>query len=162
MINRVRPAAPRSLERYCRGLDGWPRSWMALEKDLPPGEELVACFRPFLEELVASDLSPKTIQRHVDDLWALGGAIIRDRMNTLPYAGKAWSKFSTAESTKRVARSSARWSRRRTSSVPSAPLAASCIGSELNLPADPAQFTHKFPRRRENKMLKYSSLRSSM
>jgi hypothetical protein len=51
---------------------------MAWEKDLPPGEELVACFRPFLEDLVASDLAPKTIQRHVDNLWALGGESIRD------------------------------------------------------------------------------------
>ena len=45
---------------------------------MPPGEKLVACFRPFLEDLVASDLSPKTIQKHVDNLWALGGEIIRD------------------------------------------------------------------------------------
>jgi len=66
------------LERYCRGLDGWPRSWMGWEKDLPPGEKLVARFRPFLEALVASDLAPQTIQRHVDNLWALGGEIIRD------------------------------------------------------------------------------------
>ena len=51
---------------------------MGMEKDLPPGEKLVACFRPFLEGLVASDLSPKTIQKHVDNLWALGGEIIRD------------------------------------------------------------------------------------
>ena len=51
---------------------------MGMEKDLPPGEKLVACFRPFLEELVTSDLSPKTIQKHVDNLWALGGEIIRD------------------------------------------------------------------------------------
>lgn len=51
---------------------------MGWEKDLPPGERLVACFRPFLEDLVASDLSPKTIQKHVDNLWVLGGAIIRD------------------------------------------------------------------------------------
>ncbi len=65
-------------ERYCRGLDTWPRSWMAWEKDLPPGQDLVACFRPFLEDLVTSDLSPKTIQKHVDNLWALGGEIIRD------------------------------------------------------------------------------------
>jgi hypothetical protein len=42
------------------------------------GQELVACFRPFLEHLVGSDLSPKTIQRHVDNLWLLGGEIIRD------------------------------------------------------------------------------------
>ena len=51
---------------------------MGVEKDLPPGEKLVACFRPFLDGLVASDLSPKTIQKHVDNVWALGGEIIRD------------------------------------------------------------------------------------
>ena len=56
---------------------------MGLEKDLPPGEKLVACFRPFLEELVGSDLSPKAIQKHVDNLWALGGEIIRDLNETL-------------------------------------------------------------------------------
>ena len=72
-INRATPVSPSLLEQYCRGLDGWPRSWMGWEKDLPPGEKLVACFRSFLEDLVASDLSPKTIQKHVDNLWALGG-----------------------------------------------------------------------------------------
>lgn len=46
-------------------------------KDIPPGEKLVACFRPFLAALAASDLSPKTIQKHTDNLWALGGEIIR-------------------------------------------------------------------------------------
>ena len=51
---------------------------MGLEKDLPPGEQLVACLRPFLESLAASDLSPKTIQKHVDNMWALGGEFIRD------------------------------------------------------------------------------------
>ena len=51
---------------------------MGWEKDLPPGEQLVNCFRPFLEYLVSSDLSPKTIQKHVDNIWALGGEIIRD------------------------------------------------------------------------------------
>jgi hypothetical protein len=51
---------------------------MGWAKDLPPGERLVACFRPFLEHLVSSDLSAKTIQKHVDNLWVLGGEIIRD------------------------------------------------------------------------------------
>jgi len=51
---------------------------MGLEKDLPPGEQLVACFRPFLEYLAASELSPKTIQNHVDNMWSLGGEFIRD------------------------------------------------------------------------------------
>jgi hypothetical protein len=50
---------------------------MAWEKDLAPGQKLVDCLRPFLEHLAGSDLSPKTIQKHVDNLWALGGEIIR-------------------------------------------------------------------------------------
>jgi len=59
---------------------------MGWEKDLPAGEQLVACFRPFLEELVASDLSPKTIQKHVDNLWALGGEIIRESASDINVA----------------------------------------------------------------------------
>jgi hypothetical protein len=55
---------------------------MGEEKDIPPGEKLVACFQPFLAALAASDLSPKTIQKHVDNLWALGGEIIRDLNET--------------------------------------------------------------------------------
>jgi hypothetical protein len=81
-INRVTSASPAFVERYCRGLDGWPRSWMGWENDVPAGEKLVACFRPFVEDLVASDLAPKTIQKHVDNLWALGGQIIRDLHET--------------------------------------------------------------------------------
>ena len=51
---------------------------MGLEKDLPPGEQLLACFRPFIEHLASSGLSPKTIRNHVDNLWMLGGEIIRE------------------------------------------------------------------------------------
>jgi hypothetical protein len=32
---------------------------MGLEKDLPPGEQLVTLFRPFLEHLAMSKLTPK-------------------------------------------------------------------------------------------------------
>jgi hypothetical protein len=77
-INRTTPGSSANLERYCRDLNGWPRSWMGWEEDLPAGERLVACFRPFLEHLVSSDLSPPTIQKHVDNIWSLGGEIIRD------------------------------------------------------------------------------------
>jgi hypothetical protein len=77
-INRTASAPHHNLEHYCRDLNRWPRSWMGLDKDLPPGEQLVALFRPFLEHLAASDLTPKTIQKHVDNMWALGGEFIRD------------------------------------------------------------------------------------
>jgi hypothetical protein len=55
---------------------------MGWEKDLPPGERLVACFRPFIESLASSSLSRKTIRKHVDNLWMLGGEIIRDLNET--------------------------------------------------------------------------------
>jgi hypothetical protein len=51
---------------------------MGLEQDLPPGEQLLALLRPFIEHLASSGLSPRTIRRHVDNLWLLGGEIIRD------------------------------------------------------------------------------------
>jgi hypothetical protein len=78
-VNRAATSASSSdASAYGRDLDTWPRSWMGLEKDLPPGEQLVACFRPFIEHLASSSLSPKTIRQHVDNLWLLGGEIIRD------------------------------------------------------------------------------------
>jgi hypothetical protein len=61
-----------AVSSYGRDLHDWPRSWMGVEKDLPPGEQLVAHFRPFIEHLALSNLSPKTIRRHVDNLWLLG------------------------------------------------------------------------------------------
>ena len=78
---KVNPATTRprhDIEHYCRDLNGWPRSWMGLEKDVPPGEQLIALFRPFLEYLAASNLAPKTIQKHVDNVCVLGGEFIRD------------------------------------------------------------------------------------
>jgi hypothetical protein len=79
LVNPVAPPASASAASACgRDLDDWPHSWMGMEKDLPPGEALVVCFRPFIEHLAASSLSPKTIRRHVDNLWLLGGEIIRD------------------------------------------------------------------------------------
>jgi hypothetical protein len=55
---------------------------MGWEKDLPPGEGLVACLRRFIEQLAISNLSQKTIRKHVDNLWLLGGEIIRDLNET--------------------------------------------------------------------------------
>jgi hypothetical protein len=74
-------AAP-GLDDYCKDLAEWPRSWMGLPKDLVPGEKMVAYFRPFLEHLIDLGLSKKTIRKHVDNLWVLGGEMIRDLHET--------------------------------------------------------------------------------
>src|ERR1700704_6117220 len=72
------PAALLPYSRDCRDLSEWPERWMGEEKDLPVGRQLVEYFMPFLLDLARSGLSKRTIQNHVDNMWLLGGEIIRD------------------------------------------------------------------------------------
>ena len=75
------PLTPATLLPYCRDcrdLSEWPARWMGVEEDLPPGARLVEYFMPFLVHLTESGLSKKTVQNHVDNIWLLGGEIIRD------------------------------------------------------------------------------------
>lgn len=55
---------------------------MGDERDLVPGQEIVAHLTPFLLHLAGSGLAKKTVQKHVDNLWLLGGEIIRDLQET--------------------------------------------------------------------------------
>lgn len=55
----------------------WPQSWAGFEADLPFGTGLVAEMRPFVLHLEALALTPKTVRRHLNNLWAIGGEIIR-------------------------------------------------------------------------------------
>jgi hypothetical protein len=81
-VNHSPPVLHAPLAAYCKDLEDWPRRWMGFPKDIPPGEKMVACFRPFLEHLIQQNLSRKTIRKHVDNLWILGGEIIRDLNET--------------------------------------------------------------------------------
>ena len=85
------PLTPAELLPYCRDcrdLSEWPERWMGEEKDLPVGQRLVEYFMPFLLHLAESGLSKGTIQNHVDNMWLLGGEIIRD-VNEDPALRKA-------------------------------------------------------------------------
>jgi hypothetical protein len=70
------------LAAYCPDLATWPTSWCGEERDVIPGEQIVAVFTPFLLELLAQGLSRKTRNLHRDNLWLLGGEIIRDLNDT--------------------------------------------------------------------------------
>ena len=56
----------------------WPKSWMGIKEDVAYGQGILQVMRPFIERLIADGLSDKTIKRHMDNLWLLGGEIIRD------------------------------------------------------------------------------------
>jgi hypothetical protein len=65
------------LQSYCPDLDQWPGSWAYEPRDIPPGLQMVECFKPFLRELLALSISRKTLRRHRDNIWVFGGEIIR-------------------------------------------------------------------------------------
>ena len=56
----------------------WPHSWMGFEKDILPGQQLVGCFQLFCERLLTTNLTRKTVHKHINNLWLLGGEVIRD------------------------------------------------------------------------------------
>ncbi|MDD4947797.1 MAG: hypothetical protein PHQ73_13065 [Gallionella sp.] len=70
------------LAAYCPDLATWPASWCGEERDVIPGEQIVAVFTPFLRDLLTQGLSRKTRNMHRDNLWLLGGEIIRDINDT--------------------------------------------------------------------------------
>jgi hypothetical protein len=70
------------LAAYCPDLDDWPTSWCYENHDLIPGEKMVALFKPFLLHLLRQGLTRKTLNLHRDNLWMLGGEIIRDLNET--------------------------------------------------------------------------------
>jgi hypothetical protein len=51
---------------------------MVEARDLLPGQQMVECFKPFLRHLLSSNLSAKTLRKHRNNLWLLGGEIISD------------------------------------------------------------------------------------
>ena len=65
------------LQSYCPDLDQWPRSWAYEARDIPYGLQMVECLKPFLREMLALPLSRTTLRRHRDNIWVLGGEVIR-------------------------------------------------------------------------------------
>jgi len=72
----------RSTENKLRALmNDWPASWAGERKDKPIGMALVDLMRPFVVYLQMRGFARNTIRRHVNNLWAIGGEIIRDLDN---------------------------------------------------------------------------------
>lgn len=68
-----------TLEQYCPDLENWPERWKFDEHDIAAGRAIVEFFKPFLQGLLETNLSIKTLHRHRDHLWLLGAELIRKR-----------------------------------------------------------------------------------
>ena len=58
-------------------MEDWPTSWAGTDEDEPVGRRLVAVLHRFMTHLQQQDLSARTVRRHLDHLWLIGGEIIR-------------------------------------------------------------------------------------
>lgn len=65
------------LADLCPDLAEWPQRWRFDEGDLDFGGRLLEVLTPFLRHLLTTDLSRKTLARHRDHLWMLGGELVR-------------------------------------------------------------------------------------
>jgi gamma-glutamyl-gamma-aminobutyrate hydrolase PuuD len=57
-------------------IENWPQTWQGVEEDVPYGEGIVKNVIPFIEEMKSRNMSVKTINEHIDNLWMLGGYLI--------------------------------------------------------------------------------------
>lgn len=58
-------------------MNEWPDSWAGLEADKAFGAALVAEMRPFVVHMQSLGLAPRTVRNHLDNLWVIGGEIVR-------------------------------------------------------------------------------------
>lgn len=68
-----------SLASYCPDLADWPGSWEIDDGDAIIGSRIIELLKPFLIDLLAHGRDRKTLVRHRDNIWLLGGEMIRRR-----------------------------------------------------------------------------------
>jgi hypothetical protein len=75
----VTPPTKDTLARLCPDLAEWPRTWQIGKDDLAAGQRIVEALTPFVHHLVSQGLAARTFARHRDNIWLLGGELIRRR-----------------------------------------------------------------------------------
>jgi hypothetical protein len=77
--SNLAPHDAQRLRQACPDLDNWAQSWRYDEVDIAVGQQIVEILTPFLLHLLDEALARKTVSRHRDNLWVLGGELIRRR-----------------------------------------------------------------------------------
>ena len=83
-------------ETLCPDFPEWPIRWKGVEEDEAYGQALLDLMRPFVSHLIAEGMTEKTIRSHIDNLFLLGGEIIRDVSTFDEYKVSAERKLSEA------------------------------------------------------------------
>ena len=73
------PPDVQRLRQACPDLHDWPRIWHVEPADIPIGQQILQVFTPFLLHLLDKGPAKATVRRHRDNLWSLGGELIRRR-----------------------------------------------------------------------------------
>jgi len=76
-VNESRSIGSEGFRVWVPDFDDWPESWMGVEEDLAYGRKFLPCFSDFLQALYDEGMSRKTFRQYRDNLWLLGGTIIR-------------------------------------------------------------------------------------
>ena len=67
---------PASTEKLWADFDQLGQRWAGIPKDVAYGKGILEIYKPFVEELLLRH-SLSTVKRHLDNLWLLGGELIR-------------------------------------------------------------------------------------
>lgn len=60
----------------------WPTSWAGVDADLGPGHEIAAYMLKFMRHIERAGLTQRTLRHHLNNLWLVGGEMIRDLHDT--------------------------------------------------------------------------------
>ena len=72
---------PASTEKLWADFYDWPQRWAGISQGCRLRQRDPEIYKPFVEELLLRH-SLSTVKRHLDNLWLLGGELIRSWMDT--------------------------------------------------------------------------------
>lgn len=64
------------IKKYCKDINEWPKSWERIPEDVEYGREILVELKEFINFIISKGYKPKTIKKHIDNLWLLGGELI--------------------------------------------------------------------------------------
>ena len=63
-------------DKIKKDMQDWPNRWAGTNADIPVGNKIIQAMEPFLLAMKDDGLAVTTVNRHLTNLWLLGGEII--------------------------------------------------------------------------------------